>query len=182
MLLELLKAAGGEASLRSALGRWRKAVSSALDQLQDESYSIVRQTPFAASFATPTADVILNEEVVRVGSAVTYDDATGRWTLAASGLYELEFFGQFENFGAVGDTAQIAWTDLANAELVAPTGSSLGTVFFPGTSTINASTKPVSRLLYPTGAAAEQIKLRLTNLTSTGDLSAGSYAIVRKLR
>lgn len=181
--LDLLKNAGGERSLYSAIGRWRVAVSQALDTALDTSqqYNQVRRSPFEQSFAGP-GDVIFDDVPTSVG-ALIYNTTTGEWTLDANTTYELEFFGFFDNFGNAGDVVQTEWVDSTNTTLVTPFGATFGGYFTPGgLSTIGASNKPVSKVIYSTGPSPEIVKVRVTNVTSTVDLQAGSYAIVRRIR
>lgn len=178
-LLSLLKAAAGERSLSGRIGAWRVAVSQALDNAAAQQYNQVRRT-IDQSFAA-AGDVIFDDVPTSVGGLV-YDTATGRWTLDPSTTYELEFFGWFGNFGAASDVCQTDWVDAANDVLVTPFGATFGGYFTPGgLSTIGASNKPVSKVIYRTGSVSEVVKVRVTNLTSTVDMQAGSYAIVRKI-
>lgn len=179
-LLSLLKVAAGERSLHSAIGKWRIAVSQALDAGSFvPQYNQARRT-IDQSFAS-VGDVILDDVPTSVGN-LAYNTLTGEWTLEAHATYELEFFGFFANFGGVGDIVQTDWVDSTDTTLVTPFGATFGGYFTPGgLSTIGASNKPVSKVIYRTGAVPEVVKIRVTNLTSTADLQAGSYAIVRRI-
>lgn len=181
-LLDFLKAAVGEASLHSRLGQWRQRISGVVDQIQTQQtrqYMQARRT-IDQSFAA-AGDVVLDDVPTSVGG-LAYDTATGLWTLDADTTYELEFFGFFANFGAAGDVVQTEWVDSTNTTLVTPFGATFGGYFTPGgLSTIGASNKPVSKVLYHTGAVQEVVKIRVTNVTSTVDMQAGSYATVRKV-
>jgi hypothetical protein len=181
-LLDLLKASTGEASMFSKLGLWRQRVSIEVAQIQIQQILQYMQVRGAIdqSFAA-VGDIVLDDVTTSVGG-LTYDTATGLWTLDANTTYELEFFGWFANFGGVGDVVQTDWVDSTNTTLVTPFGATFGGYFTPGgLSTIGASNKPVSKVIYRTGAVQEVVKIRVMNVTSTVDMQAGSYAIVRKV-
>lgn len=184
-LLDFLKRTAGQASLHSPLGQWRQKISTAVDQLQTQQTQQTQQFMQARrtidqSFAA-VGDIVLDDVPTSVGGLV-YDTATGLWTLDANTTYELEFFGFFANFGGVGDIVQTEWVDSTNTTLVTPFGATFGGYFTPGgLSTIGASNKPVMKTIYTTGPTPEVVKIRVTNVTSTVDMQAGSYAVVKKV-
>lgn len=160
---------------------WALTLSDQVEQAAPvPQYMQVRRNTTDQSFAA-VGDVVFNDVPTDVGG-LAYNSTTGQWTLDANSTYELEFFGWFANFGGNGDIVQTEWVNAANTPLVTPTGSTFGGYFTPGgLSTLGASNKPVMKTIYRTGNAPEVVKVRITNITSTADLQAGSHAIVRKI-
>lgn len=178
-LLDFLKHAAGQASLHSPLGQWRQRVSAALDGLTDGPYIEVRRATSDQSvdFSAAT-DIVLN--TVAVDGGITYDTTTGVFTLDEAGLYELEFYGTWINFGTPDTTAATAqW--VSHQGLPFPTG--LSTWVVSATGTQNMGSQPVAKVLYLAPAGA-QVKVQASGLGGggTADLLRGaSFATVRKV-
>lgn len=185
-LLDLLKSAAGEAAILTRLGRWRLAVSSLLDALSDPAYIEVRRaTSDQTVDFTAEDDVICNAVVTAStdalgNSRIGYDTATGVFTLNEAGLYELEFFGAWVNFGTPNVTAATAeWTDGAGTPLY----TGLLTWVRSSTSTANDGSQPTAKALYRAAAGA-QVKVRASGSGGggTADLQRGSsFATVRRV-
>ena len=176
-ILGLLK--GCEKVFGDGFGRWAQAISLILDGVTDPPYIVVRRASSdqAVDF-TAEEDLVFN--AVMEDGGVTYDTATGIFTLAA-GLYELEFFGSWTNFGTPDTTAATAeWVSHpSNAALAI----GLTTWVVAASSTQNTGCQPVSKILYR-ASAGEQVKVRATTAGGggTADLLRGSsYAVVRKV-
>lgn len=179
-LMSLLKSASGEVSLLSHLGRWMQAVSSVIDDVVEPPYIEVRRASSNQSVNFSNADDVVLNAVSGGGTGVGYDTATGIFTLQSAGLYELEFYGTWVNFGTPNATAAtVEWTDLAGNPLVV--GHSTWVVSAP--STLNDGSQPVAKVLYAAAAGAQvKLKASTTGGGGTAELLRGaSFAIVRKV-
>lgn len=182
-LLSLLKSASSEVSLLSRLGQWMQAVSSAIDDVvtaAETTYIEVRRATTDQTVNFTNGDVVVLNAVSVSGAGIGYDAATGIFTLQSAGLYELEFYGTWVNFGTPNATAAtVQWTDLAGNALVV--GQSTWVV--SATSTLNDGSQPVAKVLYQAAAGAQvEVKANSIGGGGTADLLRGvSYAIVRKI-
>ncbi len=178
-LLDFLKSAAGEASQSSRLGVWRQKISAAVDAMLSLPYIEVRRaTSDQTVDFTAGTDIVLN--TIEVDGGIDYDTATGVFTLAEAGLYELEFYGTWTNFGTPDATAATAqW--VSHQSLPFPTG--LSTWVVSATGTQNTGCQPVAKVLYDAPAGA-QVKVQASDLGGggTADLLRGaSFATVRKV-
>lgn len=174
-LLSLLKSASGEASLGSALGRWRQAVTNVIDAMAPK-YVITSLTgaPQAIPDLSVSTPIIL--DTISADGGVPYNTATGVYSLEANSLYELAFYGLFQVFGTeANDFTTVNWQDSQGNVLVPDVFS----VHLPLTTTQNIGTQTTARILYRT---TEAIDVRIMSQDGSGSASVGSsYAIVRKL-
>lgn len=185
-LNDLLKNLSGEVGTFTALGRWMRAVSLAIDDSvigTSAQYIETRRTLAVQSFAA-AGDVLLDATTLNSVPPIVYSGLTGIYTLEPNSRYSLEAFLRFENFGTqIDDNVTVEWVDgVTNTPLVAGHTA----VFLPPDSTIDAAIKPGLKVLFITGAgpAALTVKLRVTQIqgtTATADLSVDSYAIVQEL-
>lgn len=134
-LSDLLRAASGEGGLSGALGRWREAVSDAIDRVLDPP---VRLPDFA--------QIILaldNPNTAASGVSVFFDPAgtnilqvpspqgigilaQGGFSLTGGNLYHLHFHGAF-TFAAPAETAvQVDWNDATSGSPLLPAQGSNG--------------------------------------------------------
>lgn len=178
-LAGLLSAAGGEKASGSAFWRWCQEIAAKVDALLEAPYIEVRRATSDQSVDfSASEDIVLN--TIAVDGGIAYDIATGVFTLAEAGLYELEFFGAWTNFGTPNTTAATAqW--VSHQGLPFPTG--LSTWVVSATGTQNTGSQPVAKVLYLAPAGA-QVKVQASSLGGggTADLLRGaSYATVRKL-
>ncbi len=178
-LLSRFRSVGGEKALGSAFGRWCQAVGSLLDGVLNPPYVVVRRASSNQSVDFTAGEDLVFNAVVEDGG-VAYDPATGVFTLAA-GLYELEFYGAWTNFGTPDVTAATAeWVSHPSNVALAV---GLTTWVVSATGTQNTGCQPVAKVLYP-ATAGEQVKVRATSAGGggTADLLRGSsYASVRKV-
>lgn len=178
-MLSLLKGVGSQIQLKSPLGRWMEAVSSMLDGITS-AYIEVRRTASDQSVNFTNGDDIILNLVSGGGTGVGYDTTTGIFTLQSAGLYELEFYGTWVNFGTPnGTAASVDWVDLAGNPLVIG-HSSWGV---SSSSTLNNASQAATKVIY-SAAAGAQVKLKssATGGGGTADLLRGaSFAIVRKI-
>lgn len=178
-LLSYLKAAAGEASLHSKLGSWRLAVAQALDELLAPDYIEVRRGTSDQSVDFSAENDLVFNAIAKDGG-VEYDVGTGVFTLKA-GLYELEFFGTWINFGTPNTTAATAQWVSHPANTALATG--LSTWVVSATGTQNTGSQPVAKVLYR-AAAGDQVKVKASSAGGGGTaelLRGSSFACVRKV-
>lgn len=164
--------------MHSALGLWRQKVSKAVDDLSGPYIEVRRASSDQSVDFSAATDIVLN--TIAVDGGIAYDTTTGVFTLAEAGLYELEFFGTWTNFGTPNTTAAtVQW--VSHQGLPFPTG--LSTWVVSATGTQNTGSQPVAKVLYLAPAGA-QVKVQASNLGGggTADLLRGaSFAPVRKV-
>ena len=181
LLTGLLSAISGEAPNTPGTHRWRRAVSELLDAvLASPSYVLAaRETSVQviADLAAAT-DIVLNASVNSHGSAISFNPATGFFSLLEPGLYDLDARIGFEGFDtAASDIAQFVWrdstgTDLANGSL----GSSV-----PATSTQNIAPQPTVKAYVEVTTVPRNVIPVSVGGQGGADVSVGSFASVRKI-
>lgn len=177
-LLSLLKAAAGETSLSTALGRWMQAVTASLVSVAEGGYSIaVLSGGIISVNGGGPQDLPLDDAVA--GEGLDYNAGTGVWSLKAGKLYSLEFFGNWQNFNATTDSVVTQFVNSNTNGVLVNLGSAPNTAR-PMTGTTNATGLSTFKTLYrPTVDTG--VKLRVTQIAGSADLSVGSYAIVRQI-
>src|SRR3990167_8835144 len=177
-LLDYLKAAAGEASLFSKLWIWRQKISVAVDALDLAYIEVVRanavQTIADLAAATP---VLFDSTASQRGSAISYNPATGEFTLQPE-VYELDARQGFEGFDtAATDIAQFHWEDSLGNDL----GQGALGVSIPATSTQNLAAQP-SVKAFADLAAVELVKVVSAGGQGGADVRVGSFATVHQDR
>jgi hypothetical protein len=121
-------------------------------------------------------DVVMNTLVSSHGSAVSFDAATGVFTLQP-GFYELDARLAFEGFDTVTtDIAQFVWRDtLGNALANGLVGISV-----PPASTQNLASQPSAKALIEVTAAVGVVPVSVGG-QGGADVSEGSFVSVRKI-
>ncbi len=203
-IFDLLKASVGQKSLHDPIGKWRQAVSLAIDGDQVGTgtaiIQVVRTTDSAALVASAATAVVFPTPRVAENVAVaptpigdnemSYDPATGFFVLTP-GLYDLEAHLVLNTFATPAtDHAIYHWA--LSAALAVPLVLNAVSDVYPGASTVNVSSAPVNRAIVRVAAGANiSVALSVTALVGAttevqGSVTAppvlaSAYAIVRKL-
>lgn len=172
-LLDLLKAAAGEGSLSSALGRWRQAVSQELEPLQ---YAYAKNSNAQAGITTNTRLILESNGLV---SGIPRDPGSGEaWVLTEGKLYLLRGVGHFNTFSdAVNGALRIQWVDDTGTPLVSGTADCPGAFFYPTTNTGAQSSAAGVEILYrPSTPTNATVSLRCTNATGTATMPQSAWS------
>lgn len=179
-LLDLLKAAAGQASLHSPLGRWHQAVSAQLDSSEETapSYCEVARVTTDQNIANLASDerLVFNAQTGSEGTDITYNPATGVFTLQP-GLYELDGRTEWDGFGATSAIVRVIWGDSENGTPLVnyASGRSAGNVN-DGNLAPQSTVKVIYRATVVTVAV-----LRASGGTGSAQMTIGSHALVRKI-
>lgn len=127
-------------------------------------------------------DLILDRVLDSFQSGISYNSATGVFTLAQGQTYLLVASGFLANFSATTADFSIGWFDVLNTELP----NDVPAVIVPATfTTSNKSNNPIATAVITPPAANIMVKLRVINSVggATADLPAGGFvATVRPIR
>ena len=199
-LLDLLRAAAGEASLGGALGRWRQAVSTrlgeaqqaigavqvAVGQIQQQLSHPPQPSPlpdygWVKRGGSPQVGVTTGTNVVftSVGPirGISYTD---RWTLKPGKTYVLRLLGTFENFSNGDGEIQLKFTDDTNTPLTDPTADSPSGIWFPVTANVQSSSGPGLEMVYqtpPTFSGLCIVRVLCTTATGDADVRQGGMTM-----
>lgn len=191
-IYDRLKASAGESGLRNALGRWRQAVSLALDEGEIGSGTGVMEVALTAPSAAlvPAAGtpvlfdaVRLAENAVSVApigtSEILYVPATGIFTLTP-GLYDLDAYLIAGTFAVEATEFVTFHWALAGTPLVSLL-LNMGGAIYPGASTADITSSDSCRMLYRAATSTNLVVSAIASAGITTVVNAGSRAIVRKL-
>lgn len=183
-LLDYLKAAAGEVSLFSAVGRWMQAVSQSLDQVSGSGLSAPDYGE--AKMVTPqTINGTTNLRLDGVGlvRGIAYDPSIGTWTLNAGSTYLLRGHGYADTWGSAADGMKIQWVDDNNVVLQNSIDCPPAQIIPPNSSG-NNSIEPTTEFLYtaPAVLSGRRVKLRVTNLSGSCRIPGSAFtAIVQQI-
>jgi hypothetical protein len=175
----LMRAIVGDIS--PTLSKWIQAVSAFLDNpsLQAQAtpvYAIVRRATTTQSFNAPT-DLVLNWPVAMT-NGIEWDPITGHFTLQP-GMYELEFYGRFQDFDDPEANFTVEWVNKSDDQAIA---FGCDAVYDSFESVGSVSAKPVTRVLWRFGGPPQVVAPRVTAVSIGGaKLSVNSYAMIRKV-
>ena len=176
-LLALLKAAAGEASLLSRLGRWRQAISLQVDALAAPTYVLAAQIAGQAIADLAAATTIIFDSLgASIGSGISLNTATGEFTLGP-GIYELDARIDYSGFNTVAtDIAYFHWEDSLVNDL---SHGAIG-VSVPPASTQNLAPQPsVKGVITVTTSAV--VRLISSGGQGAAFINTGSHATVKKI-
>jgi len=194
-LSDLLQRAAGEVSNRSAIARWRQAVSQSLDSVAallgigTSEISSALSPDFGwvkrggSTQAGVGANTTLDLNVEGAARGIEYVNATSSWVLNAGKRYRLTVHGRFANFSnATGGSMRLRFVDDANAPLQDTSADSPDAFFHPTTHTTADSSSAGLEMIYtvPMTATPTQrtVKLRVTDATGTADLPSNGMTWV----
>jgi len=177
-LRDLLRAAGGEVALSSAVGRWMLSVSNALASgAGTPDYGFSKRSGTAQTLVGVNTSLQIDLPGAIRGIS---HQSEGNWILNTGKLYLLRAIGYFDTFSdATGGSLTLKWVDDDNNPLISGGIDSPAAIFAPGTNTNAWSTAAALEMLYavPTGAVAGRVaRVRCTAATGTASLPAGSWS------
>jgi len=189
LIRDALKAVGGQLQLSSPAGNWAQKISDAVESLQGGSSGQSSHPSQSGNFvqteynALGPGQLLANNTDIRFDDAgfgdMSYNPATGIFTLGPSSTYRLSahfalstFSGETVNFG-------IEWVD---AITNLPIHAGHGAYLTPVTNTNSVQPQPTAETFATTGSAGQTVKLRVTGATGTATALGGlSYALVEKI-
>lgn len=180
-LLDLLRNAGGEVSLRSSLGRWYLAVSQLLDQAAAASSPsfIHSKNSSAQNSVGANTNIVVDQDINVRG--ITRPSSTA-FQLEAGKTYHLIAHLTANTFssGATGEI-RFRWVDDNNANIPGPTSpDATAAVAIPTTGTGGEVADPIAEVIYtvPTGSVAKtQVKLRCTSSVGTATIPSNGVCV-----
>src|SRR3990167_2390693 len=171
-ILDLLKAAKGERSTEGQIGRWRKAVSLALDTGAGAPADYIH----SKNSAEPVGgDQEINVRGITRPSTTVFQLTPGK-------TYHLISHARFDTFSdPTTGRLVIRWVDDSNTNIpLVPNPDATASLHVPTTSTDNSnSADPVTEAIYTvpaSPASASLVKLRCTSATGTATLPANAVS------
>jgi hypothetical protein len=175
-LMDLLKGAAGEGSLHSRLGRWRLAVSKAIDALSTDFIQVQLVAGLSIADLAAATPLLFDTVMIQRGT-ITYSAADGFFQLGANACYELSTHVRWNTFNdPTTDRANVQWQD--------SDGNILSTNFaevYAQQSTVNAASQPVARTIVCTGSSGLAVRAVSVDGLGAADFGVSSFAIVRKI-
>ncbi len=175
LLMDLLKAAAGQAALSSPLGNWRLAVSKALDaESTPAQYLQVKNNAQQANVGQDV-DVLLQSTIASSGIERAGGVSEKEFVLTAGRTYHLLAHGFANTFDdPTGGRLLVKWVDANNASIPQTGPDSIGAEWRPTTNTEATSANQVAECVFvvPAGAtlAERTVHLRCTAATGTATI------------
>lgn len=179
-LLDLLKAAAGESSLHSRLGRWRQAVSDQIDSgvaVSTPADYINSKNSAQQAFVAQDNNIVVDQEINVRG--ITRPSVTV-FQLTPGKTYHLIAHARFNTFSdQVQGVLALRWVDDSNANIPTTGPDAIASRHLPTTNTDVLSEDPVAEVIYtvPDTVAGSQVKLRCTSATGTATLPANGVSV-----
>lgn len=178
-IFDLLKSSAGSAgSLRNAIGKWRQAVSEALDASASPQYAF--GLGVSAQGAVGVNTDLEFEGVGLVNGIPRTVGNPDAWALTPGNVYMLRGIGFFDTFSdAATGVLNVEWVDSANNPLIAGAIAGPNAKFTPATGTDARSTSGALEFLYlcPVTPALTEVKLRVTSATGTANKPAEAWSV-----
>jgi hypothetical protein len=181
ILLDLLRAAKGEAPTESPLGRWRKKVSQALDSGAGAPADYINSKNLSAQTLVDNPDNIAVETDINV-RGITRPDAFS-FQLTPGKTYHMVFHARFTDFtDPVTGRLSIRWVDDAGTFVPDPaTGPDPSPAeFYPLTSTDPKTSDPTAEVIYTvpaSPASASIVKVHCVASTGTATLPSNGSSV-----
>src|SRR3990167_9922076 len=175
-ILDLLKAAKGERSTEGQIGRWRKAVSLALDTGAGAPADYIHSKNSAEQVGVAQDNNIVVDQEINVRGITR--PSTTVFQLTPGKTYHLISHARFDTFSdPTTGRLVIRWVDDSNTNIpLVPNPDATASLHVPTTSTDNSnSADPVTEAIYTvpaSPASASLVKLRCTSATGTATLPA----------
>lgn len=181
ILLDLLKAAAGEASLHSRLGKWRQAVSNQIDSGSAAPADYINSKNLNAHTPIAGGDNISVETDINV-RGITRPDAYS-FQLTPGKTYHMVFHARFTEFSdpATGRLS-IRWVDDTGTFIPNPADAPdpSPAEFYPLTSTDPKTSDPTEEVIYTvplSPASASIVRLNCIAATGTATLPANGSSV-----
>lgn len=179
-ILDLLKAAKGEHSTESRIGRWRKAVSQAIDTgtaVSTPADYINSKNSGAQVGVAQDNNIVVDQEINVRG--ITRPSTTA-FQLTPGKTYHLLAHARFNAFSdPVQGVLALRWVDDNDANIPTTGPDAIASRHLPATNTDNLSEDPVVDVIYtcPNTVAGSQVKLRCTSATGTATLPSNGVSV-----
>lgn len=179
-IFEFLTRSAGVAAIGGPLGRWRQLVSKTLDDLQTAGTLDLIETRGSAVQTVSNGSDILLPDTKFLNGSISYNAATGIYTLVPGKLYELDAGGLLDNFSnTTAGFIRISWCDTDNNPLAAE----IPGFYKPSTSTVASSDESRSRaIIRPANATEARVKMRVVSATGTAEVGPFFGSIIKELR
>jgi hypothetical protein len=179
-LLDLLKAAKGERSIDGRIGRWRQAVSAALDVagVGEAAQYINSKNSGAQAGITSNNSIVVDSDINVRG--ITRPSTTA-FELTPGKTYHLSAHATMDTFSdPVAGRLVLRWVDDTNTGIPTTGPDATTGIYVPTTSTDGIAADPVVDVIYTVPAApfsARLVKLRCIAAQGTATLPANGVSV-----
>jgi len=186
ILTGFLQAASGEASLSSALGKWRQQVNILIGQIeaqQSHPPQAGTQTFVQTEMSSAGAGQVLGPGTTVLFDGAPYGDisynpATGFFRLLPGHNYRLTAHFALGNYNGEGTNVTIDWVDaVTNAVL----HDGHGALCTSGGNPASINANPTADTFHQVGGTVQDVKLRVTTLGSATALPGACCALVQEI-